>query len=96
MTENKRFTLTDTTKITKHSLLTGINDTNRQLTVSELVDCLNTLHEENIALRSKHTQSIILLKDIINDLKRIDTKGYAEHIEKIENINFLSRGLNND
>ena len=55
----------------------------------EIVECLNNLHEENMMLRSKHTRLILLLKDIVNDLKRMDTRGYAEHIEKSGNINFL-------
>ena len=58
-------------------------------TEQQVVGLLNALHEENMMLRSKHTRLIILLKDIINDLKRMDTKGYAEHIEKIK-IGFLS------
>ena len=53
------------------------------------VNVLNSLYEENMILRYKHTQLILLLKDIVDDLKRIDTKGYAEHVEKIGNIKFL-------
>lgn len=66
----------------------NLND--EELSVTEIIELLNELHEENMMLRGKHTQLIILLKDIVNDLKRIDTKGYAEHIEKIGNIKFLS------
>lgn len=71
MTENKRFTLTDTAKITKDSLLTGINDTNRQLTVSELVDCLNALHEENQVLKKQNKR----LHDDLHKVNQI-ARGY--------------------
>jgi len=57
--------------------------------VGAVCNLLNELHEENMMLRGKHTQLIILLKDIVDDLKRMDTKGYAKHIEKIGNIKFL-------
>jgi len=57
--------------------------------VSDVCGLLNEQHEENMMLRGKHTRLIILLKDIVNDLKRMDTKGYAEHVEKIGNIKFL-------
>ena len=63
---------------------------NQILSDKQVRNMLNNLHEENMRLRGKHTQLIILLKDIVNDLKRMDTKGYAEHIEKIGNIKFLS------
>lgn len=69
------------------------NQTGREyycLIDDELLDLLNELHEENMMLRGKHTQLIILLKGIVDDLKRMDTKGYAKHIEKIGNIKFLS------
>ena len=63
MTENKRFEM----------IITGADgsfyyldkNTGEKITSTlELENKLNTLHEENIALRSKHTQSIILLKDL--------------------------------
>ena len=56
----------------------------------EVVDLLNELHEENMDLRAKHTQMIIIMKDVVKDLKRIDTYRYAEHLEKIANLHFLS------
>ena len=56
----------------------------------EVVDLLNELHEENMGLRAKHTQMVIIMKDVVKDLKRIDTYRYAEHLEKIANLRFLS------
>lgn len=55
-----------------------------------LMELLNELNEENMNLRAKHTQMIIILKDVVNDLKRMDTYRYAEHLEKIANLHFLS------
>ena len=57
---------------------------------TELLDLLNELHEGNMDLRAKHTQMIIIMKDVVRDLKRIDTYRYAEHLEKIANLRFLS------
>lgn len=55
-----------------------------------VVSLLNELHEQNMGLRAKHTQMIIIMKDVVKDLKRIDTYRYAEHLEKIANLRFLS------
>ena len=55
-----------------------------------ICDLLNELHEENMILRAKNTQFVIILKDVVNDLKRMDTYRYAEHLEKIANLHFLS------
>ena len=51
---------------------------------------INQLKEENMDLRAKQTQMIIIMKDVVRDLKRIDTYRYAEHLEKIANLHFLS------
>lgn len=51
---------------------------------------INKLKEENMDLRAKQTQMIIIMKDVVKDLKRIDTYRYAEHLEKIANLRFLS------
>ena len=56
----------------------------------QLCNLLNELHEENIDLRARHTQMIIIMKDVVKDLKRIDTYRYAEHLEKTANLHFLS------
>ena len=58
--------------------------------VVKVVDLLNELHEENMGLRAKYTQMVIIMKDVVKDLKRIDTYRYAEHLEKIANLRFLS------
>ena len=55
-----------------------------------VVSLLNELHEENMGLRAKHTQMVIIMKDVVRDLKRMDTYRYAEHLEKIANLHFLS------
>ena len=60
------------------------------MTNKEVENLLNELHEENMDLRAKHTQMIIIMKDVVKDLKRIDTYRYAEHLEKIANLHFLS------
>ena len=63
----------------------------------QLCNLLNELHEENMDLRAKHTQMIIIMKDVVKDLKRIDTYRYAEHLEKTANLHFLSeKGANNE
>ena len=62
----------------------------RRMTNKEVENLLNELHEENMDLRAKHTQMIIIMKDVVKDLKRIDTYRYAEHLEKIANLHFLS------
>ena len=51
---------------------------------------INQLKEENMDLRANHTQMIIIMKDVVRDLKRMDTYRYAEHLEKIANLHFLS------
>ena len=51
---------------------------------------ISALKEENMGLRAKHTQMVIIMKDVVKDLKRIDTYRYAEHLEKIANLRFLS------
>ena len=51
---------------------------------------INQLKEENMDLRANHTQMIIIMKDVVRDLKRMDTYRYAEHLEKIANLRFLS------
>lgn len=51
---------------------------------------INQLKEENMDLRAKYTQMIIIMKDVVKDLKRMDTYRYAEHLEKIANLHFLS------
>ena len=66
----------------------SITDTKDEM--EDLCLLLNELHEENMNLRAKHTQMIIILKDVVKDLKRMDTYRYAEHLEKIANIHFLS------
>lgn len=58
--------------------------------MEDLTQLLNELHEENMNLRAKNTEFVIILKDVVNDLKRMDTYRYAEHLEKIANIRFLS------
>ena len=60
------------------------------ISTKECVNKLNELYEENMDLRAKHTQMIIIMKDVVKDLKRIDTYRYAEHLEKITNLHFLS------
>ena len=59
-------------------------------TIESVVKVLNDQHEENMNLRAKHTQLVILMKDVIDGLKRMDTRRFAEHIEKIGNVEFLS------
>ena len=65
-------------------ILEGIGD------AENVCQRLNELHEENMGLRAKHTQMVIIMKDVVKDLKRIDTYRYAEHLEKIANLRFLS------
>lgn len=83
MTDEKRFTY-ENHKVKDN--LTGEEHSSNMVSVN----VLNALYDENMSLRRRHTRLIILLKDIIKDLKRMDTKGYAEHVEKIGNIEFLS------
>jgi len=70
----------------------GVTDygIDKEFTSIEFEDFLNELHEENMYLRAKHTQMIIIMKDVVKDLKRIDTYRYAEHLEKIAKLHFLS------
>lgn len=63
---------------------------------TELLDFLNEFYEENMDLRAKHTQMIIIMKDVVKDLKRMDTYRYAEHLEKIANLHFLSEKESDD
>ena len=65
-------------------ILEGIGD------AENVCQRLNELNEENRGLRAKHTQMIIIMKDVVRDLKRMDTYRYAEHLEKIANLRFLS------
>ena len=67
-----------------------ITDNGKRLSEIEIVDLLNELHEENMGLRAKYTQMVIIMKDVVRDLKRMDTYRYAEHLEKIANLRFLS------
>lgn len=87
MTENKRFNLVGGYLYDGEECVSHFND---PLHRDGIVDLLNELHEENMNLRAKHTQMIIILKDVVNDLKRMDTYRYAEHLEKIANLHFLS------
>ena len=77
----------------------GVTDygIDKEFTSIEFEDFLNELNDENkelkkenMDLRAKHTQMIIIMKDVVKDLKRIDTYRYAEHLEKIANLHFLS------
>ena len=47
-----------------------------------VVSLLNYLNDENKELKIENRQ--------LKDLKRIDTYRYAEHLEKIANLHFLS------
>ena len=86
MSEKKRF------EFYSDDYLVGIIDTvtGKKLNHFATIDLLNELHEENMGLRAKHTQMVIIMKDVVKDLKRIDTYRYAEHLEKIANLRFLS------
>ena len=64
--------------------LTGEFHSSNMISVNEL----NRLDNELLNCRAENTKLKILLKDIVNDLKRMNTKGYAEHIEKIVNLEF--------
>ena len=61
-----------------------------QTILNELNEENKELKKENMYLRAKHTQMIIIMKDVVKDLKRIDTYRYAEHLEKIAKLHFLS------
>lgn len=71
-------------------LFEWVEDNGEMISTKECVNKLNELYEENMDLRAKHTQMIIIMKDVVKDLKRIDTYRYAEHLEKITNLHFLS------
>ena len=58
--------------------------------LNEQQSTIQSLKEENMDLRANHTQMIIIMKDVVRDLKRMDTYRYAEHLEKIANLHFLS------
>ena len=80
-----------------NSNLVEIKDNEEPMNIGEVVELLNEqqstinqLKEENMDLRAKHTQMIIIMKDVVRDLKRMDTYRYAEHLEKIANLHFLS------
>jgi len=81
------FGITDNNTADKMNVINGIRT---EIEAKWLCNLLNELHEENMNLRAKHTQMIIILKDVVNDLKRMDTYRYAEHLEKIANLRFLS------
>ena len=63
---------------------------NQKMYTKRLEYKVQKLKEENMGLRAKHTQMVIIMKDVVKDLKRIDTYRYAEHLEKIANLRFLS------
>ena len=81
MTENKRFTY-ENHKVKDN--LTGEVHSSNMVSVNEL----NRLDNKLLNCRAENTKLKILLKDIVNDLKRMNTKGFAEHIEKIVNLDF--------
>ena len=52
------------------------------------VNVLNNLDNDLLNCRAENTELKLILKDVINDLKRMNTRGVAEHIEKIVNLDF--------
>lgn len=90
MTEKKRFVedYSYLVNYDKYCILDKVQ--HKHLYLDEVIDLLNELDEENMDLRAKHTQMILIMKDVVKDLKRIDTYRYAEHLEKIANLHFLS------
>lgn len=52
------------------------------------VNVLNRLDNELLNCRAENTKLKLILKDVVNDLKRMNTRGFAEHIEKIVNLDF--------
>ena len=59
-------------------------------TIESMVKTMNDQDNEIMNLRAKNTNLIIILKDVVHDLKQMNTYKYAEHLEKIANIKFLS------
>lgn len=53
-------------------------------TIESMVKTMNDQDNEIMDLRAENTN----LKDVVNDLKRMNTKGYVEHIENIVNWDF--------
>lgn len=53
-----------------------------------VVALLNGMDNDLLNCRAENTKLKLVLKDVVNDLKRMNTKGYAEHIEKLFNLNF--------
>lgn len=54
--------------------------------IDVLLDLLNRLDNDLLNCRAKNTQLKLILKDVVNDLKRYDSRRIAEHIEKIANL----------
>ena len=52
------------------------------------VNVLNRLDNELLNCRAENTKLKLILKDVVNDLKRMNTRGVAEHIENIVNLDF--------
>ena len=70
------------------------NVTGNQLEVMDiteidvLLDLLNGIDADLLNCRAENTKLKLILKDVVNDLKRMNTRGFAEHIEKIVNLDF--------
>ena len=52
------------------------------------VNVLNNLDDDLLNCRAENTKLKLILKDVVNDLKRYDSRRMAEHIEKITNLDF--------
>ena len=81
MTE-KRFMVDDA------GTLIDITTRNTYDYVSDVCPLLNEMDNELLNCRAENTKLKLLLKDIVNDLKRMNTKGYGEHIEMLVNLDF--------
>ena len=70
------------------------NVTGNQLEVMDiteidvLVDLLNGMDTDLLNCRAKNTKLKLILKDVVNDLKRMNARGFAERIENIVNLDF--------
>lgn len=70
------------------------NITGNQLEVMDitkidmLLVLLNGMDTDLLNCRAENTKLKLILKDVVNDLKRMNTRGFAEHIEKIVNLDF--------
>ena len=51
-------------------------------------EVLNLLDNDLLNCRAENTKLKLILKDVVNDLKRYDSRRRAEHIEKIANLDF--------